>query len=68
MPTPDGSADQTVVLILPVQPIARGAAYLIGHFDGDGRLKSASVTRGGRVTVLEYDARGLKLSDASIAF
>jgi hypothetical protein len=72
---------------------ARGAAYLIGYFDGDrrltraikmyrgevffdylyryhpnGRLKSASVTRGGRVTVLEYDARGRRVSDASIAF
>ena len=61
----------------------QGAAYLIGYFDGcgrltravkmyrgevffdyayryhaNGRLKSASVARGGRVTVLEYDARG----------
>ncbi len=72
---------------------ARGAAYLIGYFDGDGRLtraikmcrgevffdylyryhpngklKSASVSRGGRATVLEYDARGRRLSDSSIAF
>jgi hypothetical protein len=72
---------------------AKGPAYLIGYFDGDGRpmravklyrgefffeylydyhpngrLKSASVTRGGRVTVLEYDACGRRLSDSSIAF
>ena len=72
---------------------AKGAAYLIGTFDGDGRLthaikmyrgevffdylyryhpngklKSASVSRGGRATVLEYDARGRSVSDSSIAF
>jgi YD repeat-containing protein len=72
---------------------AMKAAYLIGYFDGDGRLthvvkmyrdefffeylyayhpngrlQSARVTRGGRVTVLEYDARGRRVSDASIAF
>ncbi len=34
----------------------------------NGRLKSARVTRGGRVTVLEYDARGRRVSDAMIAF
>jgi hypothetical protein len=72
---------------------ARGNAYLIGYFDGDGKLmrvvkhlrgevffeylyayhpngklKSAKVTRGGRETLLEYDARGRRLSEASIAF
>ncbi|WP_213742488.1 DUF6156 family protein [Bradyrhizobium sp. dw_411] len=34
----------------------------------NGRLKSATVTRGGRVTVLEYDPRGRRISEASIAF
>ncbi len=34
----------------------------------NGRLKSATVTREGRVTVLEYDARGRRVSEASIAF
>ena len=34
----------------------------------NGRLKSATVTRDGRVTVLEYDARGRRISEASIAF
>jgi YD repeat-containing protein len=34
----------------------------------NGRLKSATVTREGRVTVLEYDARGRRTSEASIAF
>jgi hypothetical protein len=72
---------------------ARGAVYLIGYFDSDGklmrvvkffrgeiffeyiytyhpngRLKSATVTRGGRETLLEYDERGRRLSEARIAF
>ena len=72
---------------------AKGSVYLIGYFDGEGkllrlvkflrgevffeylyeyhpngRLKSARVARGGRDTLLEYDARGRRLSDASIAF
>ena len=34
----------------------------------NGRLKSATVTRDGRVTVLEYDSRGRRISEASIAF
>ena len=34
----------------------------------NGRLKRATVTREGRVTVLEYDARGRRTSEASIAF
>jgi hypothetical protein len=34
----------------------------------NGKLKSATVTREGRVTVLEYDARGRRVSEASIAF
>ncbi len=34
----------------------------------NGRLKSATVTRDGRVTVLEYDPRGRRVSEASIAF
>ena len=34
----------------------------------NGRLKSARVTRGGRVTLLEYDAQGRRLSQDSIAF
>lgn len=38
------------------------------HYHPNGRLKSAQVTRGGRVTVLEYDERGRRISDASIAF
>jgi Family of unknown function (DUF6156) len=72
---------------------ARGAVYLVGDFDGDGRLlrvtkfyrgefffeycyeyhpngrlKRATVTREGRVTVLEFDARGRRVSEARIAF
>jgi hypothetical protein len=34
----------------------------------NGRLKSARVARGGRDTLLEYDERGRRISDASIAF
>jgi uncharacterized protein DUF6156/RHS repeat protein len=34
----------------------------------NGRLKSARVTRGGRVTLLEYDERGRRLSGQGIAF
>jgi hypothetical protein len=34
----------------------------------NGRLRSARVTRGGRVTVLEFDARGRRVSEASAAF
>jgi hypothetical protein len=34
----------------------------------NGRLKSATVTRDGRETVLEYDPRGRRVSEASIAF
>ena len=34
----------------------------------NGRLKTARITRSGRVTVLEYDARGRRLSQDSIAF
>lgn len=34
----------------------------------NGRLKSATVTREGRVIVLEYDPRGRRVSEASIAF
>jgi hypothetical protein len=62
---------------------AAGTVYLVGHYNGDGRLtravkylrgelffeylyryhpngrlQSARIFRGGRVTVLEYDARG----------
>jgi hypothetical protein len=73
--------------------LAKGSVYLIGYFDGEGkllrvvkflrgevffeylysyhpnrRLKSARVTRGGRETLLEYDERGRRVSDASIAF
>jgi hypothetical protein len=72
---------------------AEGTVYLVGHYDGEGRLtravkfwrgevffeylygyhpngrlRRARVARGGRVTVLEYDARGRRVSDASIAF
>jgi Family of unknown function (DUF6156) len=72
---------------------AKGSVYLIGYFDGEGkllrvvkflrgevffeylyayhpngRLKSARVTRGGRETLLEYDERGRRVSDARIAF
>ena len=72
---------------------ARGAVYLTGYFDANGRLtrvvkllrgevffeylytyhpngrlKSARVARGGRDTLLEYDERGRRISDASIAF
>jgi hypothetical protein len=38
------------------------------RYHPNGRLQSARVFRGGRVTVLEYDARGRRVSDASIAF
>jgi hypothetical protein len=53
---------------------------VVKHYRGDvffeyvyayhpnGRLKSATVTREGRVTVLEYDPRGRRVSEASIAF
>ena len=34
----------------------------------NGQLKSATVTRDGRVTVLEYDASGRRISEESIAF
>jgi hypothetical protein len=34
----------------------------------NGRLQRVRVTRGGRVTVLEYDQRGHSTSDAGIAF
>jgi hypothetical protein len=34
----------------------------------NGRLKRVRVTRGGCVTVLDYDRHGCTLSDASIAF
>jgi hypothetical protein len=34
----------------------------------NGRLKRATVTRDGRVTVLEYDTRGRTVSEAKIAF
>jgi hypothetical protein len=34
----------------------------------NGRLKSARVTRRDRVTLLEYDSRGRRLSNDSIAF
>ena len=72
---------------------AEGTVYLVGYYDGEGRLaravkfmrgevffeylygyhpngrlKSARVARGGRVTVLEYDARGRRVSETSIAF
>jgi hypothetical protein len=72
---------------------AEGTVYLVGHYDGEGRLtravkflrgevffeylyiwhpngrlRCARVSRGGRVTVLEYDARGRRVSEASIAF
>ena len=34
----------------------------------NGRLKSARITRRDRVTMLEYDSRGRRVSDDSIAF
>jgi hypothetical protein len=34
----------------------------------NGRLKSARITRRDRVTLLEYDSRGRRVSDDSIAF
>ena len=34
----------------------------------NGRLKSARITRSGRVRLLEYDAQGRRLSQDSIAF
>jgi YD repeat-containing protein len=34
----------------------------------NGRLKRVRVTRGGCVTVLDYDIRGRRFSDASVAF
>jgi len=37
-------------------------------YHSNGRLKRATVTRDGRVTVLEYDARGRRVSEAKIAF
>jgi hypothetical protein len=38
------------------------------EYHPNGRLKRASVTREGRVTVLEFDARGRRVSEARIAF
>lgn len=71
---------------------ARGAVYLIGYYDANGRLmrvvkylrgavffeylytyhpngklQSARVMRGGRDTLLEYDKRGRRVSDARTA-
>jgi hypothetical protein len=72
---------------------AKGAVYLVGYYDADGklirvvkflrgevffeylytyhpngRIKSARVLRDGRDTLLEYDERGRRISDASVAF
>jgi hypothetical protein len=38
------------------------------EYDANGRLKSASVERGGRTDVLEFDARGREVSGAGAAF
>jgi Family of unknown function (DUF6156) len=38
------------------------------NYHPNGRLKRARITRGSRVTVLEYDECGRRISDASIAF
>ncbi len=72
---------------------AKGAVYLVGYYDADGKLmrvvkflrgevffeylytyhpngkiKSARVKRSGRDTLLEYDERGRRISDASVVF
>ena len=38
------------------------------EYHPNGRLKSARVMRGGQTTVLEYDARGRRISQARTAF
>jgi hypothetical protein len=38
------------------------------NYHRNGRLKRARITRGGHVTVLEYDKHGHRISDASVAF
>jgi hypothetical protein len=48
----------------------RGEVFFeyVYDYHPNGRLKSATVTRDGRVTVLEYDASGRRISEESIAF
>jgi hypothetical protein len=48
----------------------RGEVFFeyVYEYHPNGRLKSATVTREGRVTVLEYDARGRRVSEESVAF
>ena len=56
--------------LLRVVKLVRGEFFFEYRYSyhPNGRLKRARVTRGGRVTVLEYDTRGHRVSDASIAF
>jgi hypothetical protein len=56
--------------LLRVVKFLRGEVFFeyLYSYHPNGRLKSARVTRGGRETLLEYDERGRRLSDASIAF
>jgi Family of unknown function (DUF6156)/RHS Repeat len=56
--------------LLHVTKFYRGEMFFeyVYAYHPNGRLKSATVTREGRVTVLEYDARGRRVSEARMAF
>jgi Family of unknown function (DUF6156) len=56
--------------LLRVVKFLRGEVFFeyLYEYHPNGRLKSARVARGGRDTLLEYDERGRRVSDASIAF
>jgi hypothetical protein len=56
--------------LMRVVKFLRGEVFFeyLYAYHANGRLKSARVVRGGRDTLLEYDERGRRISDASIAF
>jgi hypothetical protein len=56
--------------LIRVVKLVRGEFYFEYRYNyhPGGRLKRARITRGGRVTVLEYDKHGRRISDASIGF
>jgi hypothetical protein len=56
--------------LMRVEKFYRGEFFFeyLYAYHPNGRLKSARVTREGRVTVLEFDARGRRVSEARMAF
>ena len=56
--------------LMRVVKFLRGEVFFeyLYSYHPNGKLRSAKVTRGGRETLLEYDERGRRLSEASIAF